>query len=245
MQWLGTPLIVTGFAHFAITIDQMQSLNNQKSWDQASNDAGINFGMSIDFNGPTAKEKNYSTGNSSAGSGKPNIEDYPDSRFFQGSDYDAAMLSKMLTENNGDVEHPYRSTPNGFYFEPTSGYIYQGQNGNGENIFTYDANNITNYNGYTKSVAHNFVTEYQDYFDAGTVMNRVSTIYRSHYHPWNAALSQDDIASTNAGYYPLYAIHGNEPLRFASNGVAYNTGRTIMDVYWGLFNMKNPWQSMK
>jgi len=58
-QVVGTSLIVAGFGHFAYTIDQMQSPNNQKSWDQASNDAGINFSGSINFNGPTAKERNY------------------------------------------------------------------------------------------------------------------------------------------------------------------------------------------
>ena len=59
MQGLGTSLIATGFAHFAYTINQMQSNNNTMTWDQASNMAGINFSGSINFNGPTAKEKNY------------------------------------------------------------------------------------------------------------------------------------------------------------------------------------------
>ena len=57
MQWLGTPLIAAGFSHFAYTIDQMQ--NSNSSWNQASNVAGINFSGSINFNGPTQKEKNY------------------------------------------------------------------------------------------------------------------------------------------------------------------------------------------
>ncbi len=241
MQWLGTPLIVTGFTHFAITIDQMQSLNNQKSWNQASNDAGINFGMSIDFNGPTTKEKNYSHGNTSAGSGKPNIEDYPDSRFFQGSDYDAAMLSKILTENDCGIEHPYISTPNGFYFEPTSGYTYNGQDANGENIFKFQENGFAYYaDGTVKSISHNYNDESSGYISIGTEMNLESINYRSHYHPWNAYMSEDDVMYSVSHPYPLYAIHGDETIRYALNGTVYNTMKTIFDLRFGWFKMIIP-----
>jgi len=54
-----------------------------------------------------------------------------------------------------------------------------------------------------KSITLNYETEYQGYFDAGSVMNRVETFYRSHYHPWSMYLSEDDVKSTNAGYFRI------------------------------------------
>jgi len=83
-QWLGTSLIVTGFSHFAYTIGQVQNSNGQIGWNEASNNAGINFGGSINFNGPTSKEKNTNKQKSDNG------EDYSDNWY----------KNKILNEKN-------------------------------------------------------------------------------------------------------------------------------------------------
>jgi len=242
MQWLGTALIVTGFSHFAYTINQVQNSYGQIGWNEASNNAGINFGGSINFNGPTSKEKNYNNENTSAGSEKLNIENYPDSRFFQGSDYDAAMLSKMLTENDCGIEHPYMSTSNGFYFEPTSGYKYNGQDANGENRFSFHENGLNYYaDGTKKSISLNYNDESFGYINVGTVMNRVRINYESHYHPWDASMSPEDEVYSISHPYPLFAICGTEYIRYALNGGVYNSWKTIFDLRFGRFNMNIPW----
>jgi len=81
---LGTSLIVTGFSHFAYTIGQVQNSNGQIGWNEASNNAGINFGGSINFNGPTSKEKNTNKQKSDNG------EDYSDNWY----------KNKILNEKN-------------------------------------------------------------------------------------------------------------------------------------------------
>jgi len=83
-QGLGTSLIVTGFSHFAYTIGQVQNSNGQIGWNEASNNAGINFGGSINFNGPTSKEKNTNKQKSDNG------EDYSDNWY----------KNKILNEKN-------------------------------------------------------------------------------------------------------------------------------------------------
>jgi RHS repeat-associated protein len=245
MQALGTSLIVAGFSHFAYTIDQMQ--NSNMNWNQASNYAGFQFSTTIGFNHASAKENKYNNGNTSAGNMNPNIEDYPDSRLFQGSDYDAAMLSKMLTENDCGIEHPYISTHNGFYFEPTSGYIYNGQGANGENLFSFAENGLfEDRNGDIGSIAHNYNDESYGYINIGTVMNREQVNYRSHFHHWGDELSKYDNQYTETVKYPLYVIgYKSGELLFSCGGVPYHTRRTLIDVSFGLFYMNKPWSTLR
>jgi len=98
-QGLGTSLIVTGFSHFAYTIGQVQNSNGQIGWNEASNNAGINFGGSINFNGPTSKEKNHSKNSQSSGNTWNNSYS-SDGVDASNSDHDINILADQLNHYN-------------------------------------------------------------------------------------------------------------------------------------------------
>ena len=84
---LGPALILAGATHFvgtAINYINSNHNGNPTTWDQASNAYGFNFSTTIDFNGPTAKEKNTNKQNSDNG------EDYSDNWY----------KNKILNEKN-------------------------------------------------------------------------------------------------------------------------------------------------
>ena len=103
-QWFGTALIVSGFSHFASTIDHVQNSNGQIGWNKASNIAGINFDGSINFNGPNAKEGRHSKSSDVFNYSNDNYNQF--TAFGDTETYDPANISnyqKNANEYNGSL----------------------------------------------------------------------------------------------------------------------------------------------
>ena len=88
------------------------------------------------INGPTQKENNYAKNIDKATNDKPRIEDYGDSRFFQGSKSEASQLLVYMSKNAG-VEMSMYKTSQGYYFDEINGYAFGRIDKNSQTLNTY------------------------------------------------------------------------------------------------------------
>lgn len=233
MQWLGTPLIVAGFSHFAYAIDLVQE-NEGMTWNQASNSAGFQFSSSININKPKEKEKNAGKGFTPLNNRESN------DNFFHGTESEAAKFAISLS-NFKNVEILYYSTPNGFYFEQTDGFRSTLENdGYGENCYLYSNNTIRSANSFT-------------YINGGYLYDLFSNptpiYYAAHTHPKSSPISSPDAIFSGDYNIPLYAIgfNGNISGAYGYNN-RYETNLRVKDLngfnslryfrIWQVFNPK-------
>jgi RHS repeat-associated protein len=223
MQWLGTSLIVTGFSHFAYTIDQVQNSNGQMNWNQASNIAGINFGGSINFNESTAKEKNYNNGNTSAGSGKPinlNNSDHSQDAYLPTellSISDVRDISLAWSKDINEEIMVY-STSKGWYFEKTEGWVFNTDDDN----YIYKKNYHTNDAYYGNSYSLDYSSSgHRDQVRPSNDPATWSTLFWSaHTHPFDGLPSGVDLHGIyNDSRRPVYTWGWNGTDGFIMNGV--------------------------
>jgi len=98
VPYVGEALIVAGVTHFVgTTVNYINSNHNGNptTWDKASNDFGFNFSTTIDINGPTQKEKNYSK-NPNYSENNGNYENNSKGVDASNSDHDINLLSDQL-----------------------------------------------------------------------------------------------------------------------------------------------------
>ena len=222
-QVLGTSLIVTGFSHFALTINGVQNSHGQTSWNQASNDAGINFSGSIGFNHATIKENRYS-GNTSAGNGKSGDLNIPD------QSQDAYIPTDLLTISqvkdislawSKDINNEIMvySTSKGWYFEKTEGWVFDAADDN----YAYKRNYHTDDAYYGNSYSLEYSSSgHKDQVRPSNDPRTWSTLYWSaHTHPFDGLSSSVDLrAIYNDTRRPVFTWGWRGTDGFIMNGVS-------------------------
>lgn len=200
VPFLGVGLIVAGATHFvgtAINCINSNHNGNPTTWDQASNDYGFNFRSgTIGINGPTTKEKNYSSGNSSTGSGIPeniNITDHSQDAYLPAdlltiSEVKAGCLdwSKGINE-----EIMVYYTSKGWYFEKTEGLAVDIENEN----YSYKRNyhTVNFYCGYAYSLEPSSTGHLDQVQPSNDPASWSTLLWSAHTHPFNGLPSDVDL----------------------------------------------------